>query len=196
MSMNVFISYAQEDEPLARGLATALWHKGVGYFSFMHTKPIPGTDFSQVIANGIVQAHFVALLWGQRSCASPWVNGELNYAMQCQKTIIPILIDSNTPLPPALARIQAIPAYSDPVGWVFQFSDAIVQIIQMLQFQAQQQQALLQQQAMAQQQALMHQQAMTQPQPQASENDSLWKKIAGGVIGVGAIAAIAAALDK
>jgi hypothetical protein len=42
----------------------------------------------------------------------------------------------------------------------------------------------------------MHQQAMTQPQPQASENDSLWKKIAGGVIGVGAIAAIAAALDK
>lgn len=179
MSINVFISYPEVYEPAANALARAFQRTGINYYSFLHTPVPPGTDFSASIGRHIEAAHFLVLLWGAEAATS-WVKAEIQYAQQLGKSIIPVLVDDSA-LPNTLQLTQAIRAFRDPSGWVLQVSDAIMAIVNYINYQ--------------QQIAYQNQQEQQRLQ-QEKERKKFFNNLATGVVGVGALLAIAAAVNE
>lgn len=184
--MYLFISYAFEDEPHARGLVNTLNRFSIQSFSFRHVNIVPGTNFEQVLFHSIQSSHFFALLWGKQCANSSWVRHEISLARKFNKYIVPILLDSQTELPPSLARTQAILAYNDPSGWALQVADALHHVWQYWHQQHQNQQLL----ASSQQNSTTAARSNTK---KASE--STFSKIATGVVSAGVLALIFNALN-
>lgn len=92
MKHKVFISYSRKDEEIVRHIKTILeeyqisyWIDKEGIFS--------GENYKEVIVDAIDVAKVVIFISSANSNASINVIRELGYAVQQQKTIIPVLLD-------------------------------------------------------------------------------------------------------
>lgn len=182
MSINVFISYPEVYEAGANALARSFNRAGINFYSFLHTPSLPGTDFPTNICFHIEAAHFIVLLWGAES-STDWVNFETQYAQNFGKLIIPVLVD-NSALPYSLQRNQAILAFRDPSGWVLQVNDAIISTVNYINCQ---QQISNQNQQQVQQEK--------QRLQQEKERENFFSNLVSGVVGIGVLLAIAAAVS-
>jgi TIR domain len=103
---SLFVSYCHKDEkviyPLIEmneDLQRAAW------VDYVHTPP--GTDWCEAHKQAIKDSYRLVLLWTQNALASPNVEREWRWALECETTIVPVLLD-NTPLPEELSKIHAV----------------------------------------------------------------------------------------
>lgn len=109
LSSGIFISYSPTDADFARKLNDALQMQGKLTW-FDQESIASGADFQQEIDRGIEQADHFLLIVSPNSIHSPTCIGELDYAQQLHKHIVPLLYRevATADLPPDLANIQAI----------------------------------------------------------------------------------------
>jgi hypothetical protein len=181
---NIFISYAGEDIKEAAPLIRRLQEAGNSVFAFQYTPALPGTEFTAHVFQHLAMSHFVILLWTAHAAASPWVALEIAEARRLQRVIIPVLFDAQMPPPAGCELTQSILAYHDRSGWTYSVSDGVQRIVEVW----------------ANQQALLASQARQAQAAAAArakaERSSTFAKIAGGVIGVGVLAALAGAFSS
>jgi hypothetical protein len=103
----IFISYASEDTPFARQLATAFIDEG---WSVWWDKQIPpGMDYAQVIEQAVNDAHCIVVLWSRNSISSRWVHTEA--AVGADRQIVATVTIDDTPaeqIPFEFRRLQAV----------------------------------------------------------------------------------------
>ncbi len=106
---DIFISYAREDQDVARMLARALEQKG---FSVWWDRKIPaGNVFDAAIERELESANSVIVLWSVHSVGSEWVKTEAARAAE-RGVLVPALVDM-TRIPLEFRRRQTV----DLVGW-------------------------------------------------------------------------------
>jgi formylglycine-generating enzyme required for sulfatase activity len=88
---DIFLSYAREDEPRARLLATALESHG---WSVWWDRRIPhGSDFNQYIQEQLDAARCIVVLWSKASLASRFVRDEATEGLNDGR-LVPLLLEA------------------------------------------------------------------------------------------------------
>lgn len=88
---DIFISYAREDQGIARKLANALGQKGWTVWWDPHLRA--GEHFDAVIEKALMSAKCVVVLWSQNSVTSQYVRDEATYALE-HKKVVPVAIEA------------------------------------------------------------------------------------------------------
>lgn len=102
----VFISYAHVDQALVLRVVEFL--RGGGLNVFVDSQSLAyGDDWRASLRRAIVGCERVMLFWTAGASLSKWVGREWRLAVQQGKRVVPTLLD-DTPLPPPLARLQAV----------------------------------------------------------------------------------------
>lgn len=102
----VFISYAHVDQALVLRVVEFL--RGGGLNVFVDSQSLAyGDDWRASLRRAIVGCERVMLFWTAGASLSKWVGREWRLAVQQGKRVVPTLLD-DTPLPPRLARLQAV----------------------------------------------------------------------------------------
>ncbi|GIK65469.1 MAG: hypothetical protein BroJett018_32630 [Chloroflexota bacterium] len=102
----IFISYSRHDQDIVYAVADALRAKGYDVWTDV-TGIRGGATWLFEIQKAIVQSQTVLVVWSKAAHESQWVEREVIYALDHQKTIIPILID-DAKLNLALINLQPI----------------------------------------------------------------------------------------
>ena len=89
----LFISYARNDEAIARTLATALEKEG--HSVWWDRELIGGFEYSREIEEALSSSDKVIVLWSAHSAISPWVRDEATAGREAAK-MVPITIDGAT----------------------------------------------------------------------------------------------------
>jgi hypothetical protein len=85
MAATVFISYAQEDRPVARALATFLASQGIA--SWWDREILSGEDFTCAIEAALAASNAAIVIWSDISVAKEYVRNEATYARNRGKLI-------------------------------------------------------------------------------------------------------------
>ncbi len=87
---DVFLSYAREDQPVARTFAAALEREGfrVWWDAALRT----GEAYDEVMEGALRSARAVVVLWSKKSVESRWVRAEATLADR-NKTLVPCMIE-------------------------------------------------------------------------------------------------------
>lgn len=97
----VFVSYAHEDETVARQIAAALLEAGLE--PWIDIEKIDwGDSFLQRMNEGLTAASYVVLLLSPASCASRWVEREWMAALADRGTVLLPVMVADTQVPPLL----------------------------------------------------------------------------------------------
>jgi hypothetical protein len=107
--MNVFISYAREDQDRARTLSMAL--EACGWSVWWDPKIQAGQSFDEIIERELDTADCVVVLWSKHSISSEWVKNEASEGL-ARGVLIPARID-DIKLPLEFRRRQT----AELVGW-------------------------------------------------------------------------------
>ena len=102
---DVFVSYSREDEQVARQFVHAL--SRLGYRVWWDQYIPVGTSFRQEIEARLRRARCVVVLWTKNSVGSPFTVDEVNTALQCNKPLLPIMVE-NCSIPLGFQGIQAL----------------------------------------------------------------------------------------
>ena len=127
--VDIFISYANEDQSKVELLAKALKEEG---WSVFWDRTIPaGTDWHQGIADTLENARSVIVVWSKSSVNSRWVQKEAASGLE-RNILIPILID-NVESPMDFRSIQAVDFISwEPMLYSTEFEKLIAIISEIL----------------------------------------------------------------
>ena len=106
MQFRVFISYSRSDSELVTPLVAFLRVKDDSVFHDLD-RIKPGTRWKVEIDRALTEATHLVLFWCHHSRVSAQVREEYELALQGDKAIVPVLLDS-TPLPEALSSYQWI----------------------------------------------------------------------------------------
>lgn len=104
MGIDVFISYSRQDYSRVQKLARELAPLGVIWWD---EELIGGTRFWPEIHDKIIRAAICIVMVSKDSITSEWVAKEIAAALESQRTIVPIRLDSS-PLPASIKQIDAI----------------------------------------------------------------------------------------
>ncbi len=106
---DVFISYAREDEPIARRAAKAFQSAGLNVW---WDADLPAhRTYSEIIERNLEEAHAVVVLWSKTAAKSQWVRAEADFARNANKLVQAKLDGTLPPLP--FNQIQC----ADLKGW-------------------------------------------------------------------------------
>ena len=124
-----FISYAAEDERLARFVESHL--RGQQVSVFMASVSLqPGQDWSKEIMANLRSSPWVIFLCSRAACNSAYVQQELGAALAAQKRLVPIVWDmAPSQLPGWVDRKQALDlrggTWQDLAGQIARIADDI-----------------------------------------------------------------------
>jgi hypothetical protein len=102
----LFVSYSRRDASIVEPLVELLRISGSSVFRDRDSIP-PGTKWQLKIATALENCETVIVLWCKHAAASKEVELEYQRAIELEKSVVPILIDS-TGMPDVLAQYQAI----------------------------------------------------------------------------------------
>jgi TolB-like protein len=88
---DIFLSYAREDQAVARRFAEGL--QRAGYEVWWDQALHPGETFDQVTESALREARAVVVLWSRQSVLSRWVRSEATQADRFG-TLVPVMIES------------------------------------------------------------------------------------------------------
>jgi hypothetical protein len=100
----IFISHAWEDKAFVRRLEAELKVAGAEVW-VDHTGVRGGDNLPERISEALAWCNTVLLIWSEAASQSHWVKLEWTNALALRKTIIPCLVDHQTPLPAMLANV-------------------------------------------------------------------------------------------
>ena len=103
-ALDVFLSFAHEDENAARRLAQHLSMAGLSVFWDRQLRP--GQTWDEVLEREIDRARWVVVLWSSSSVASDFVRSEASRAKALDK-LLPVLIGEAT-IPLEFSRMHAV----------------------------------------------------------------------------------------
>ena len=109
MNNQIYISYTQSDEAIARRISEIL--KEIGLSIFVDTESLSfGMDFASTIVNEIKGCRLVIAIISERYINSQWALKEIEIATQSQKRIIPIIVGNIllTDIPDILSNVQCL----------------------------------------------------------------------------------------
>jgi TolB-like protein len=93
---DVFLSYARDDQAVARKFAEGLTRAGITVWWDQALSP--GDEYDAVTEQALLRARAVVVLWSKQSVASRWVRAEATLA-QRNKTLMPVCIEAcNRPI--------------------------------------------------------------------------------------------------
>lgn len=101
---DVFISYANEDRPVAQRLATGLEQSGMSVWWDRQIQV--GSEWDKTIEDALAAAKCVVVLWTGHAKASRWVRAEAREALK-QEKVVPVMLEANA-IPLAFTGIQAL----------------------------------------------------------------------------------------
>jgi hypothetical protein len=107
---DIFISYANEDRDSAARFAAHL--ESIGWRVWWDRRIPAGRTWRAVLAEALVDARCMIVLWSENSVESPWVAEEAEEARRLGKKLVPVLIQRVEP-PMGFRTIQA----ADLTGW-------------------------------------------------------------------------------
>jgi hypothetical protein len=117
--MDIFISYAHQDKPIAEKFARALENK----WSVFWDPQIPaGQTWREVIGDNLAAASCVVVLWSKASAESNWVQDEAEVGKE-RRILVPVLIEQKVLPPLGFRSIQA----ADLSSWSGNPDDAAFQ---------------------------------------------------------------------
>ncbi len=87
-----FLSHSKKDAAFARRIYRDLCAKGVRVWMDETALPPGDSSWRKTIATAIRDSACVIVLFSPEANQSEWVQKELDYAEQCQKVIIPVII--------------------------------------------------------------------------------------------------------
>jgi hypothetical protein len=103
----VFIAYARTDAPTVRVIAERLRSRGIE--TRIDTEDIPpGSVWVETLQDFIRNADTILFILSPASMRSQWCQREVEFAVQFNKRILPVLVESvpDDIIPPQLARLQ------------------------------------------------------------------------------------------
>jgi hypothetical protein len=104
MSDHIFVSYSHQDAPLVDPIVRLL--RATRDFVFLDSDSIiPGKPWRRQISGGLHKARLVVVFWCLHSQKSREVAKEYKAAIQAEKDVLPVLLDS-TPVPQALSAYE------------------------------------------------------------------------------------------
>jgi hypothetical protein len=110
---DVFISYAQEDKPIADAVCAKLESRYIRCWIAPRDVP-PGSDFPEAIINGIDGGKVVVLIFSSHANNSPHVIRELTNAVNKGRIIIPFRVEDVVPSK-SMEYLISVPHWLDAV---------------------------------------------------------------------------------
>ena len=115
---DVFISYAREDQPVARMVATEVIRLG---YQVWWDEDLPAhVRYGDVIAERITGAKAVIVLWSRHSVASEWVRAEADRGREARKLVQTALDPTPPPMPFNQIQVASLAGWQgqpDHPGW-------------------------------------------------------------------------------
>lgn len=105
---HIFISYSRKDLAQASALENALLAEGLQVWRDLNSI-LPAESFPEATGKAIADCDILVLMWSPHARESRFVGLEWNTALALHKRIVPILLDSDCGLPPALAPFNGLP---------------------------------------------------------------------------------------
>ena len=122
MITKVYITHCEEDEPLARDLAEALWRVGLESFVAIY-RHARGVAPGERVRFGIRHSDCVIALLTLDGVVSPRVNQEIGFSCGIDQLVIPLL-ETGAEMPVLIRHLKPISfsreTYSDALGEVIQ----------------------------------------------------------------------------
>lgn len=173
---DIFISYKSEEQKHALWLRSILEAKG--YSCWLDTSCIPGgSSYAEKIPTAIEECRIFIILLSQQSQSSIWVRKELDIALNCEKVIMPFMLEDCVLAKDFqfyLTNVQRYPAYENRLA-------ALNKMLRDID-------AILQESPQA------PKQGSSRPQPRTSAPRKALPKLPGKKIGMAAAALILVAL--
>ncbi len=94
LNSDVFVSYSRNDGDFARKINTDLQTLGTTTWFDQESIPVGATNFEEEIRNGIAQSDNFLFLISPKSINSPYCKGEVEYAVQLNKRISTVLVET------------------------------------------------------------------------------------------------------
>lgn len=111
----IFLSYSKEYSGIVTPMAEWFRLANLHNYSFQSTPNPYGTKLQEEIFKNIDKSRFFILFWGEASVNSKWVKRELNYAIENNKIIIPIVLDEYS--------VEELPSYAKEYMYINAFDD-------------------------------------------------------------------------
>ena len=112
--MDLFISHSWKNKTVADKLATDL--EGTATIWIDHQQTKPGEFIDDDVSEGLERADIVAVLWSKHADESKWVEGEVDWAVEHGKIVVPCLLDDKK-LPTRWRNLLGIPFASYTEGF-------------------------------------------------------------------------------
>lgn len=123
--MQIFISYSSRDRGIAEEIANDLIAEG--FTVWLDVGGIPGgANWTTEIQNAIQSSKIVIVILSKISSESRWVQAEVLSAFMADKTILPVLTESDVKIPFYLSGIQYVNTVNRPS------SEVLAQILSIL----------------------------------------------------------------
>jgi hypothetical protein len=99
--MQVFISYAESDEPVAKKVAAGLEKEGLKVW-YNRREILPGHNWAESVAKALKESRAMVVLLTPAALRSSWVRHEIDYALGDQTfshRLIPVIVGPPENLP-------------------------------------------------------------------------------------------------
>lgn len=124
MAYKVFISYSSKNLNIVQWAYTTLAQPGVTEVFAAEYSVIPSAVLNAEIIQAIRNSDLFVLLWSQDARASDYVQQEIGIAVDANKTILPVVMEDNLPVPGFINNLKYLPAHKNWEGsfqWLAQF---------------------------------------------------------------------------
>ena len=124
MAYNVFISYSTKNLHVVDWARVTLTQPGVTEVFAAEYSVLPSQKLNEEIVRGIRACDLFVLLWTHDARTSDYVPQEIGIAIGCTKTILPVVMEDNVPIPGFITDLKYLPAHKNWNGsfeWLTQF---------------------------------------------------------------------------
>jgi len=124
MAYDVFISYSSKNLPTVDWLRRTLTQPSVTEVFAAEYSVLPSQKLNDEIVAAIRKCDLFVLLWTHDARASDYVPQEIGIAIGRGKTILPVVMEENVPVPAFIANLKYLPAHRNPtesLNWLTQF---------------------------------------------------------------------------
>lgn len=124
MAYNVFISYSSKNLHIVDWARSTLTQPGITEVFAAEYSVVPSQVLNDEIIRAIRDCDLFVLLWSHDARASDFVPQEIGIAVGCNKTILPVVMEDNVPVPGFITNLKYLPAHKNWDGsfqWLTQF---------------------------------------------------------------------------
>ena len=124
MAYDIFISYSSKNLHVVDWARATLTQPGVTEVFAAEYSVLPSQKLNDEIVRAIRACDLFVLLWTHDARASDYVPQEIGIAIGCNKTILPVVMEDNVPIPGFITNLKYLPAHKNWEGsfeWLTQF---------------------------------------------------------------------------